>query len=399
LAENSQPVPIDRRQALRQALAFVFGGAVTGGMLTASMGGGGGAGGGTDLFSNLVPNAKNTKVGDWHYETDSQFHIGQVKTGRFTISPTTAFGQAIPEGNQRPYNNYWENGIYSGLNQISSFNSQGNLTTRGLGVSYLGVVLADNIDGDITNVPVNDDFVGYFINNNYGGNGKLQFGTKRVIDYFGKSFVGLVNTAPPSHIGYLRASLGADTPTIAENVSFESESIPSGTAKIGYRQKGSANNNRYEGGASFGKLTAPNASVDATGASGAVMKALNKNVIVLESVSETDVTGTTTNATAKTYALPANSYTRVIVEAEISLVGVAATDNEVKYDLKIDGTNIDDTVSLRQANTGAGDQFKLAGCLKASKVQQGAVTITISVTAVLGAGTWTVRSLRVYGEV
>ncbi len=120
---------------------------------------------------------------------------------------------------------------------------------------------------------------------------------------------------------------------------------------------------------------------------------------VLINADETDVTGTASNATAKTYMLGTNTFGRIIVEAELAVTGVANSAFDITFTLKIDGTNTDDTIELRAPAAGAGTVFDVSGILKGSKVETAAVTVTVSVTVTTGTATWKVRSLRVYGVI
>lgn len=233
--------------------------------------------------------------------------------------------------------------------------------------------------------------------------------------------------------------------SIGTVIGMDVDSIPVGTTRIGIRQSGGTGvTNRVSSPTRFGDQTAPTETLEDAGNfkhegfvdspeivtpatptanrgrlyfkdSGGISKLFYKQddgteigplaaagagpsgSVILLNADETDASGTTTNASAKTYSLAANTYARIMVEAEISLVGVGNELDQVTFDLKIDGINIDDTVILQQAVTGAGDLWKLAGNVKGSKVQTGAVTVTVSVTVNNGTGTWTVRSLRVYG--
>lgn len=119
-------------------------------------------------------------------------------------------------------------------------------------------------------------------------------------------------------------------------------------------------------------------------------------IVKLLSADETDVTGTGNNATAKSYTLPANVFSKILVESEVALEGVANADNEVTFEIKFGATS-KESLSLRQSATGSGDYTKLAGVVKYSEAWAGGGNVTIAVTVVTGTGTWKVKSLRVYG--
>lgn len=127
---------------------------------------------------------------------------------------------------------------------------------------------------------------------------------------------------------------------------------------------------------------------------------LPAGAMVLLSADEADASGSATNATAKTYSLGANSYSKIVAEAEVAIVSQSATAVAVTVDLKIDGSNIDDTVTEAHPSGGSGVVWRSAWNVKASKAQTSAATVTVAVTVgTLGTGTWYVRSLRVWGVV
>lgn len=121
--------------------------------------------------------------------------------------------------------------------------------------------------------------------------------------------------------------------------------------------------------------------------------------VILIHRNETGASGTTTNTSAVTYTLAANTYSFIIAECEIGFVGVAATDCEATFNLTFNGGATKGDYALRQGNSGAGDQWKLLGRYSYSGVFTAGGAITMSVTATLGTGTWSVKSLRVYGVI
>lgn len=122
------------------------------------------------------------------------------------------------------------------------------------------------------------------------------------------------------------------------------------------------------------------------------------NSVILINADETDVSGTASSGAAKTYPLSANVFSRIVIEAEVALTGQANREDEVTFAIKIDGV-VKESVPLRQDATGQGDFWQLGTQLKWSGQQQAAATIDISATVNEGAGTWTVKSLRVYGVI
>lgn len=122
------------------------------------------------------------------------------------------------------------------------------------------------------------------------------------------------------------------------------------------------------------------------------------NSIELINADETDVSGTTSNGAAKTYSLPANAFSRIVIEAEVALTGRANKEDKATFTIEIDDV-VKESVSLKQDATGQGDFWQLGTQLKWSGQEQAAATIDIAVTADLGAGTWEIKSLRVYGVI
>jgi len=120
--------------------------------------------------------------------------------------------------------------------------------------------------------------------------------------------------------------------------------------------------------------------------------------VILLSADETDVTGTLSTADIKTYSLAANSYNKIIIEAEVSLQGVADESDAVTFVLMI-GSDSKEVIPLRQDATGAGDSWILGTSIKYSQAQTAAATISITAGVTAGAGVWAVRSLRVYGVI
>ena len=80
------------------------------------------------------------------------------------------------------------------------------------------------------------------------------------------------------------------------------------------------------------------------------------------------------------------------------MIGEANASDDVTFDLQINSVT-KETLSLKQAATGAGDTFNLGGVVKYSQAQTAATTLRISATVVAGAATWAVKSLRVYGVI
>ena len=118
--------------------------------------------------------------------------------------------------------------------------------------------------------------------------------------------------------------------------------------------------------------------------------------VVLINADETEVTGTGSDGAAKTYSLAVNSYAKIIIEAEVAFDSEVNKINEVQLNIEI-GDVVKRSFNLRHQQTGPGDYCKNGGALKFSQQQQDAATIDIAVDVITGAGTWRVKSLRIYG--
>ncbi len=111
---------------------------------------------------------------------------------------------------------------------------------------------------------------------------------------------------------------------------------------------------------------------------------------------EADVNGTTTQ-NVKNLAPGLAVGVELVVEAEVSIIGLDNQEFQVQFLLKSNTGATLDSFFLHAAATGAGDVFELSGKLK------GSITTTVAneqffvaVAVVLGGATWTVHSHRVY---
>lgn len=118
--------------------------------------------------------------------------------------------------------------------------------------------------------------------------------------------------------------------------------------------------------------------------------------VVLLSADETPATGSGSNASVKTYSQAANSYVYIIAESEVTYVGTANTICEITIVITYGASTVQ-TIALRSDATGAGDLVKIAAPMKYAGNFAAGGTIAIGITAVAGAATYSVRSLRVYG--
>jgi len=116
---------------------------------------------------------------------------------------------------------------------------------------------------------------------------------------------------------------------------------------------------------------------------------------ILLSDDDTETTGAITNASVKSFALPINTYTEILIEAEVGwdyLSGAGGT-GDLQWDILVGG------LSQRTMNmkTGSTSGFTFTFPLRVIVVQKAASTLAISVTVNGGTVTWRVRSLRVWG--
>jgi hypothetical protein len=109
---------------------------------------------------------------------------------------------------------------------------------------------------------------------------------------------------------------------------------------------------------------------------------------------EVEDTGTTAT-TVKTYTLPSNTYSRIIIESECGFRGFANANSNVTFNIVVGGVTKRTHTDEGDA-TGATDQQEKGRTLKYSEAITGGATIEITTTTVLN-GTWEVDALRVYG--
>jgi hypothetical protein len=116
--------------------------------------------------------------------------------------------------------------------------------------------------------------------------------------------------------------------------------------------------------------------------------------MILLSANETPVTGTG-NATAFTYVLAANSYSRIIIEAETRFRNTANTNGTATFNILVGAVN-KRAQQIEIDNMGAANQFDVGRVIKYSEAITAGGTITVTTTGVAN-GSWQVDALRVYG--
>lgn len=198
---------------------------------------------------------------------------------------------------------------------------------------------------------------------------------------------------------YIDGLGGANPLTTA--IGIDINPLPPATTAIGIRQSGTVETNQYAGMSRFGDNTTPVAFVDATGTAGTTMKAQGKNVLVRENLDEIQVSATVPGADTnlKTYALPANNYTNLVVEAEgyVSLTALS-TVQDINIKVKVGGVQIGNTMVFRPASAAVS---KVPFPIKASGASAAAATIAVTIGAAAADPNTTIflNSLRIYGEV
>lgn len=116
--------------------------------------------------------------------------------------------------------------------------------------------------------------------------------------------------------------------------------------------------------------------------------------IVLINTDETETTGTTAT-TAKTYTLASNTYSRIMIEAEVEFVNNANLNGNANFNIVVSGVT-KRTLTLSGDATGTGDQFQSGGTAKYSEAITAGAVIDITTTTVANCS-WTVFALRIYG--
>lgn len=131
---------------------------------------------------------------------------------------------------------------------------------------------------------------------------------------------------------------------------------------------------------------------------GTAWKACNAGGLVLLSNSEADVTGIATTASVKTFVVPANIYSQIMVEAEVGLDHSGSNNADWTVDLQYAGVT-KATSNLKLRGNNAAQEHRTIGVVKYSEAMPAGGTIRINITAISAVGTWRVNSLRIYGVI
>lgn len=140
-------------------------------------------------------------------------------------------------------------------------------------------------------------------------------------------------------------------------------------------------------------LTGPTGAVGATGAD-AVLPA---GLLILLDAQETETTGTINTSLIKSFVVPVNTYSAIMVESEVGFRSNANLPSNCVFELLYDAVIVRDA-RIEFDATGNGDQHAAGYTLKFTDAYASGGTVSIRVFTV-GAinGTWTVESFRVYG--
>jgi hypothetical protein len=118
--------------------------------------------------------------------------------------------------------------------------------------------------------------------------------------------------------------------------------------------------------------------------------------LVLLLNNEADVTGTVTTASVKSFVVPANIYSQIMVEVEIGLDQSGNNNAEWTYDVQYVGVT-KATSNLKLRGNNVAQEHKILGVIKYSEAMTAGGTVQVNVTAVTVNGTWRILSFRVYG--
>jgi hypothetical protein len=118
--------------------------------------------------------------------------------------------------------------------------------------------------------------------------------------------------------------------------------------------------------------------------------------VVLLSADETQATGTG-NATHKTYVLPLNTYSRIIIESECEFQQNVNINAACDFTIYV-GVTSKRVVECRASATGAGDFMRDGISVKYSEAIPSGATITLRTENTL-ACSYQVNSFRIYGVV
>ena len=123
---------------------------------------------------------------------------------------------------------------------------------------------------------------------------------------------------------------------------------------------------------------------------------LPSGTMILLNTDETDYSGAAASAGVVSYVLAANTYSKILVEAEISVAQSGSDDANWSFVMKYGG-NAKQTTPLRGQGTFIGGSHSIGAVIKYSESFSAGGTILIDVNALSAKGTWYIRGFRVYG--
>lgn len=129
---------------------------------------------------------------------------------------------------------------------------------------------------------------------------------------------------------------------------------------------------------------------------GTAWKPCNSGAMILLSNSEADITGIATTASVKSFVVPANIYSQIMVECEIAIEQSGNTNCEWQFDLQYAGVT-KATLNLKMRGNNASQEHKPGAVLKYSEPMTAGGIVRINLTAIFLSGLFRVQSLRVYG--
>lgn len=129
---------------------------------------------------------------------------------------------------------------------------------------------------------------------------------------------------------------------------------------------------------------------------GAAWQAQNAGAMILLSNSEVDVTGIATMASVKSFAVPANIYSQIMVETEVGLEQSGSNDAEWNFSVLYAGV-AKESHNIRLRGNNASQSHKTLSTIKYSEAMPLGGTVQVNATAVTVNGLWKINALRVYG--
>ncbi|MEN6353202.1 MAG: hypothetical protein ABFD02_07090, partial [Bacteroidales bacterium] len=125
---------------------------------------------------------------------------------------------------------------------------------------------------------------------------------------------------------------------------------------------------------------------------------LPAGTMVLLYADENETSGTSSSNNVVSFNVLPNTYSKIMVEADITLTQNGATDANWSFEAFYDGTS-KKAIPLRAKGNNANDSHRIGAVLKYSEAFTSGGPISIDVTASSAAGTWYIRGFRIYGVI